>query len=125
MGRVRWMTRQMLDRLAFGPFFLLDQATKEELRAAATTLQLKQGQVLIEERQPDDDAYLLLEGSLRVVARGEERTLAIIGAPALVGEMAVVRTQQRSATVLADTPCTVLRIPGEELRRVMDQQPLF
>jgi len=119
------MIRQMPDRLAFGPFFLLDQATKERLRASATTLQLKQGQVLIEERQPDDDAYLLLEGSLRVVARGEERTLAIIGAPALVGEMAVVRAQERSATVLADTPATVLRIPGEVLRGIMDQQPLF
>jgi len=115
----------MPEGLSFGPFFLLDQPTKQELRAAATTLQLKQGQVLIEERQPDDDAYVLLEGSLRVVARGEDRTLAIIGAPALVGEMAVVRAQQRSATVVADTPATVLRLPGEVLRRIMDEQPLF
>jgi len=115
----------MPETLSFGPFFLLDQATKERLRTAAATVQLKQGQVLIEERQPGDDAYLLLEGSLRVVARADDRTLAIIGAPALVGEMAVVRDQERSATVLADTPCTVLRIPGEELRRVMDEQPLF
>jgi hypothetical protein len=39
--------------------------------------------------------------------------------------MAVVQGQGRSATVLADTPCTVLRLPGRELRRLMDQQPLF
>ncbi len=115
----------MPNELTFGPFLLLEKTARERLRALATTLQLKQGEVLIEERQADDDAYLLIEGSVRVVARGEERTLALIGAPALVGEMAVVRDQQRSATVLADTPCTVLRLPGKELRRLMEEQPLF
>jgi len=71
------------------------------------------------------NAYLLLEGSLRVMSRGEDRTLAIVGAPALVGEMAAVQDHQRSATVVADTPCTVLRIPGSELRTLMTRQPLF
>ena len=111
--------------LAFGPFLLLEKAARERLGALAASLHLAEGQVLIEERQADDDAYLLIEGSLRVVARGEGRTLALVGAPALVGEMAVVQDQQRSATIVADTPCTVLRLPGRELRKLMDQQPLF
>ncbi|HKW78333.1 MAG TPA: cyclic nucleotide-binding domain-containing protein [Candidatus Limnocylindria bacterium] len=113
----------MPESLAFGPFFLLDQATRDRLRDRSTTLKLAQGDVLIEEKQVGDDAYLLTEGSLRVV--GEERTLAMLAAPALVGEMAAVRHQDRSATVVADTPCTVLRIPGKDLRRLMDDQPLF
>lgn len=111
--------------LAFGPFLLLEKAARERLGALAASLHLAEGQVLIEERSADDDAYLLIEGSLRVVARGEGRTLALVGAPALVGEMAVVQDQQRSATVVADTPCTVLRLPGRELRKLMEQQPLF
>lgn len=111
--------------LAFGPFRLLEAQARERLASLATTLRLSQGAVLIEERQADDDAYLLLEGSVRIVVRGEGRTLALVGAPALVGEMAVVRDQQRSATVVADTPCTVLRLPGRELRKLMEQQPLF
>jgi signal-transduction protein with cAMP-binding, CBS, and nucleotidyltransferase domain len=119
----------MSDPLAFGPFLLLDNGAREQLVARATVLSLKQGDVLIEERQADDDAYLLVDGSVRVVARGrgeeQERTLALIGAPALVGEMAVVKGQQRSASVLADTPCRVLRLPGAELRRLIDEQPLF
>jgi len=119
----------MSDRLAFGPFLLLEKSARDQLASHATVLSLKQGDVLIEERQADDDAYLLIDGSVRVVARGlgeeQERTLALIGAPALVGEMAVVHGQQRSATVLADTPCRVLRLPGRELRRLMDEQPLF
>jgi signal-transduction protein with cAMP-binding, CBS, and nucleotidyltransferase domain len=115
----------MSDPLAFGPFLLLEKSAREQLAAQATVLSLKQGDVLIEERQADDDAYLLVDGSVRVVARGEERTLALIGAPALVGEMAVVHGQQRSAAVIADTPCTVLRLPGSRLRQLMDDQPLF
>ena len=98
---------------------------RERLASVAKTAKLEQGAVLIEERQPDEDAYLLLEGSLRVMSRGEDRTLAIVGAPALVGEMAAVQGHQRSATVVADTPCTVLRIPGKELRTLMERQPLF
>jgi signal-transduction protein with cAMP-binding, CBS, and nucleotidyltransferase domain len=115
----------MRDQLDFGPFLLLDAGVRARLASVATAAQLTQGEILIEERQDGDDAYLLLEGSLRVMSRGEERTLAIVGAPALVGEMAAVQHQQRSATVVADTPCTVLRIPGGELRTLMDRQPLF
>src|SRR5712692_308608 len=115
----------MSDPLAFGPFLLLEKSEREKLGQACVVLTLKQGDTLIEERSVGDDAYLLVDGSVRIVAQGENRTLALVGAPALVGEMAVVQGQGRSATVLADTPCTVLRLPGKELRRLMDQQPLF
>lgn len=115
----------MSDPLAFGPFLLLEKSEREKLGQACVVLTLKQGDTLIEERSVGDDAYLLVDGSVRIVAQGENRTLALVGAPALVGEMAVVQGQGRSATVLADTPCTVLRLPGQELRRLMDQQPLF
>jgi len=115
----------MSDPLAFGPFLLLEKSEREKLGQACVVLKLKQSDTLIEERSVGDDAYLLVEGSVRIVAQGENRTLALVGAPALVGEMAVVQGQGRSATVLADTPCTVLRLPGQELRRLMDRQPLF
>jgi CRP-like cAMP-binding protein len=113
------------DQLAFGPFLLLEKTSRERLGSTALVLSLKPGDILVEERSADDDAYLLVDGSVRVVARGEERTLALIGAPALVGEIAVVQGQARSAAVLADTPATVLRLPAKELRRLMDEQPLF
>ncbi len=75
----------MADRLAFGPFLLLEPAVRERLAAASKTMKLEQGAILIEERQRDDDAYLLLEGSLRVVSRGEASTVA--AAPSAVGAL--------------------------------------
>jgi len=98
---------------------------RERLREQSQRVRLAEGDVLILERTADDDAYLLIEGALRVVAAVESRTLAIVGAPALVGEMAAVTAQARTATVVADTPCTVIRLPGRELRRLMREQPLF
>ena len=115
----------MADELSFGPFFLLDRAARERLRALATRTTLQQGDVLIEENSTGDDAFVLIEGAVRVLARGDERTLALLGAPALVGEVAPVRSTKRTATVVADTPCTVLKIPGDELRELITAQPLF
>src|ERR1041385_6210038 len=115
----------MPSTLRFGPFLLLDAAARERLRAVARDLRLAEDEVLIEERHGGDDAYLPLDASLRVEAKGERRTLAIVGAPALMGEMAVVTDGKRTATVVADTPCHLLKLPGEELRRLMSEQPLF
>jgi CRP-like cAMP-binding protein len=111
------------DELAFGPFLLLEKSALERLRGRAATVKLAQGEILIEERQLDDDAYVLIDGSVRVFARADDRTLAMVGAPAIVGEMPVAN--ERFATIVADTPCTILRLPAEEIRRLMDRQPLF
>ena len=113
----------MPEDLRFGPFLLLEPSVRDELRARARDRRLREGDFLIEEHGADDDAYLLLEGSLRVVTEG--RVLAIVGAPALVGEVAVVTATDRHATVVADTPGRVLQIPGVELRRLMMAQPLY
>jgi len=113
------------DELNFGPFFLLDKSARQRLRELATRTTLHQGDVLIEEHSMGDDAFVLIEGAVRVLARGDDRTLALLGAPALVGEVAPVRATKRTATVLADTPCTVLKIPGDELRELIAAHPLF
>lgn len=113
------------DPLAFGPLLLLDRGSRERLRAVVRESRVAAGDVLIEERQGGTDAYLVVEGAVRVVARAESRTLALVGAPALVGEMAAVTAQDRTASVVADTPCTVLTLPGETLRALMAEQPLF
>ena len=72
----------MSDPLAFGPFLLLEKSAREKLGQACVVLTLKQGDTLIEERSVGDDAYLLVEGSVRIVAQGENRTLALVTPPA-------------------------------------------
>lgn len=113
------------DAMTFGPLALLDNASRERIRSRARERRLIPGDTLIRESAGDDDAYLLLDGTLRVTASDEPRMLAVVSAPALVGEMAAITDRRRSATVVADTPCTLLVLPGRYLRSLMDEQPVF
>jgi len=113
------------DAMTFGPLALLDEGTRDRIHDRARERRLTPGDVLIRESAPDDDAYLLVDGTLRVTAADEPRMLAIVSAPALVGEIAAVTEQRRSATVVADTPCTVLVLPGGDLRALMHDRPVF
>jgi len=113
------------DPLSFGPLALLDAPSRDGLRHRAIARKLAAGEMLIRERAAGEDAYLLLDGTLRVTAAYEPRMLAIVSAPALVGEMAAITDQRRSADVIADTPCALLVLPGRELRRLMELQPVF
>src|SRR3954464_8663562 len=101
--------RHVPDIPAFGPFTLLDKATRERLGSLATPRTLKQNETLIEERESSRRCFLLLDGSLRVMAQGEQPTLAIVGAPALVGAMAVLNDGERTASRLLAPPSEVLR----------------
>lgn len=119
--------RNFLDvpSLDFGPFALLPPEERERLAGRGRTLRLDEGRLLLREGADPAGAYVLTEGTLRVVAAGEDRTLAIVTPPALVGEMAVLERRPRSATVVADTPCTLLFIPSEALREAMEAEPVF
>jgi CRP-like cAMP-binding protein len=113
------------DPFAFGPLALLETASRERLEKLSTKRQLEVGEVLIDERHPLDEAYVIVDGTLRVVGTVELRTLAIVSAPSLVGELVFFDEQEKAASVVADTPCTVFVLPGTYLRRLMDERPVF
>jgi CRP-like cAMP-binding protein len=113
------------DPFTFGPLALLERSSRERLRKLATMRQLEVGEMLIDERHPADEAYVIVDGTLRVVGTVELRTLAIVSAPSLVGELVFFDEQEKAASIVADTPCSVFVLPGKELRRLMDEQPVF
>lgn len=113
------------DPFAFGPLALLEKASRARLKKTSTRRHLEVGEMLIDERHPADEAYVIVDGTLRVVGTVELRTLAIVSAPSLVGELVFFDDQEKAASIVADTPCTVFVLPGKELRRLMDEQPIF
>lgn len=113
------------DPFAFGPLTLLEKSSRERLKKLATKRQLDVGEMLIDERRPADEAYVIVDGTVRVVGTIELRTLAIVSAPSLVGELVFFDEQEKAASIVADTPCTVVVLPGKELRLLMDEQPVF
>src|SRR6266566_2120900 len=90
------------DPFAFGPLALLEKSSRERLKKLATKRQLDVGEMLIDERHPLDEAYVIVDGTMRVVGTVELRTLAIVSAPSLVGELVFFDEQEIFAAAMRE-----------------------
>ena len=72
-----------------------------------------------------DSMFLVLEGELRarVMVGGKESTLAEIGVGECFGEMAVIDEGPRSADVVANQQCVLLKISAGALTRLFQEAP--
>jgi hypothetical protein len=72
-----------------------------------------------------DAMFLVLGGELRarVMVGGQESTLATLTVGECFGEMAVIDEGPRSADVVANTECILLKISGSALKRVVQEAP--
>ncbi|MFM9058758.1 MAG: nitric oxide synthase oxygenase [Planctomycetaceae bacterium] len=89
----------------------------EALVAAATRLEVAEGEVLVTEGEPAGDAFVLLGGRFGIYVRGAGAGLRRIDnveqAGSLLGEQALAAGRHfRTATVLALEPATVAALPG-------------
>ena len=76
---------------------------------------IEPGDTLVEQGEPGNELYLLLDGVLAVMVDGDE--VAEIGPGAIVGERASLEGGKRSATLMARTRCRVALIPPEVIDR--------
>jgi hypothetical protein len=89
----------------------------EVMRGGAATdrKRLSTGDTLVEQGEPGDELYLLLDGVLGVEVDGEE--VAEVGPGAVLGERALLEGGTRKATLRAATPARVVVIPGDAIDR--------
>ncbi|MCK9284077.1 MAG: cyclic nucleotide-binding domain-containing protein [Rhodocyclaceae bacterium] len=90
-------------------------------------LSKKQGEVVFSEGEPGTYMLFLLAGRLSIVKAGGhgERLLCREGRGRMVGEMALLDQEPRSATCVADTECAMLALNVEALNRMADEYPLL
>jgi hypothetical protein len=96
----------------------LEREVSRELMSSGAKLErrkLKQDDRLVEQGDPADELYLLLDGVLAAVVDGEE--IVQIGPGAILGESALVGEGSRNATLRACTPARVAVIPPEAIDR--------
>jgi Cyclic nucleotide-binding domain len=89
----------------------------EVMRGGAATdrKRLAPGDTLVEQGDPGDELYLLLDGVLGVEVDGEE--VAEVGPGAVLGERALLEGGTRKATLRAATSARVVVIPGDAIDR--------
>jgi CRP-like cAMP-binding protein len=81
------------------------------------------GEIIIEEGQPDATIYVIKSGEVEVSHNGE--TLATLGAGELVGEMALIDTMPRSATVIALTDVVLVPVDQAHFYAMLQKTPVF
>jgi serine/threonine protein kinase len=79
-----------------------------ELVTASNIVRINKGKVIIQEGNTDDVFYILISGKVKIQKGG--RSLALIGPGECFGEMAYLASQPRSATVIAETNCTLMKM---------------
>jgi CRP-like cAMP-binding protein len=104
---------------------MLDTEGRKRLLAAAQALRFQDGQVVVREGEPGDALYIIVAGLAAVSADnlGAEKQLGELGDGQFFGEMAVITSQPRSATVTARGPLEVLRIPRDQVLAILKDYP--
>lgn len=109
------------------PFLrLLSQEDADELVRRARRKRVVKSQPIIRAGSAGDDVVIVLEGRVRLVAYGAEQrevVLAIRGPGELLGEMAALGAQRRTATAFALDEIEVGILRGEEFREFLRDRP--
>lgn len=87
----------------------------------ADEVEVERDAVVIDEGELGDSMFLLISGQVRVHQGDKE--IAILGERQVVGEMAVLDSEPRSATVTALTDVTLLRISQEDFSDILTEKP--
>jgi CRP-like cAMP-binding protein len=83
----------------------------------------KAGTVIFREGELGDTMYVVQEGMLNILIR--DTRIATVGPGAIIGEMALITGQPRSATAIAEIDCIVAPIDEQQFALLMQEAPVF
>ena len=108
-------------------FAKLDAEDLEELASIVEETRIDANQILFSEGDVGDAVYLIVKGRVRIFVGGRddrpETTINDVGAGACIGEMAVLDSSPRSASVRGIERTRALRVPGEGFKTLLSDRP--
>lgn len=111
------MTIDKAKALRQSPLFeLVSNAELDVLGELSKPVRFARGEAIFTEGEVGASLYVLVSGEVEVVRRapdGAEKPLAVLDAPAVFGEMALIDREPRSATVRARSDCVALQLTAE------------
>ena len=114
----------IIDRLAAVPMFA--SFTKKELTSiakAADEVTLPAGHTLIKEGTEGYEGFVVLKGTVTVSRKGKK--LATLGEGQVLGELSLLESSLRSASVVCDTECTVLVMDRVRFKQLLLETPIL
>ncbi len=106
-------------------FKSLDETGRDELRSVGEVQQVPEGRVVIREGSQGDGFYILLKGKVAVETEkdGKPLELAELARGSVIGEVALLTGQPRTATVTAREPSVLLKFSEPGVNTVLDRYP--
>lgn len=116
--------QELFKRLSEIPFF--NQLPAEEIAALVPSIDSRSyqaGTTLITQGDPGDSLFIVEEGEIDIVADEAEEKLATLRTGDVLGEMALVTGEPRSASAVASTDCRVWVVLKEDFDRLLATSP--
>jgi len=104
----------------------LDAAAIELVSGIFVEKKLAAGMTVFIENMPGESLYVVVEGTIRLtrmLAEGDERTLAVLGAGDFFGEMAVIEGACRAVTARVLEDAQLLVMTRESFQELSTQYP--
>lgn len=104
----------------------IDADTLENIQDSVQWVELRAGDVLMEQGQPGDAAYLTVSGRLRVYVKtddGVPRMVRELGRGEITGEISLYNHATRSATVVAIRKTVVVRLDKANFTALVARNP--
>ncbi|MBX3071593.1 MAG: Crp/Fnr family transcriptional regulator [Thermomicrobiales bacterium] len=120
-------THHLSDDLRHVPLFAaLPESALEALGRVSVQRSYPDGHILCHEGDLGEMLYVLLKGEIRVsrmTLDGREIVVAIVEAPGALGELSLIDSAPRSATLTAQGPVSVRLIPRSAFLQLFSEQP--
>ena len=106
-------------------FAKLEPAKLKLLAFTSQRLTFDAGHALFQQGDPGDAAYIVLDGQADVMINTEQGPVRVaqIGRHAIIGEVAILCEVPRTATVIASSQLTTLRIDKDLFFRLVNEFP--
>jgi len=110
--------------------FLKDEERLAIVCSRFKTEKFKKGQEIIKEGELGDKLYILNKGTVRILKNtvSDEKytvTLLMSDANIFFGEMALIDSDRRSATVVAESNCEVYSLDRKSFMKLCEKDPLM
>ncbi len=126
-GNPGWSIADIVRHLGSTSVFRrLDEAMLTSIAQTAEVVLVPAGDSVVNEGESGDEAFVVVAGHLDVnitTPEGASETVGTLGPGDVVGEMALLTNEPRSATVIARRDSALMRIPAGEFRSLVVAHP--
>ena len=121
------ITRNACHSSQFDALAKFGQEELEQFIRHCSIMEIEEGGIVMKKDSPGDGLYMILAGEtrVRIVAGGQDTTLADVSAGSFIGEVAMFSQTPRSADVIALSRCSLLFMSHEQFRNMIYTEPLL